>query len=269
MSLFFKTAAAAVPQATPANSPVLVPLSAKIEAEMKGASKEQIELVTRSSVAAPVAASVKRAMGRRTFGMSTRSGKADVIFSMMTGPPKGIGFKPKLNAIYTFTRQISVVSWITSSNVGETNYASAPSLSSFNGYGDLTSLFDQYRITLLEYWIIPRVNYAGTSDNPGRLYSVIDLDDAATVSIAQCEEYNSCLVSGALDGHYRAFQPHAAIAAYSGAFTSYANLASPWIDCASTGVLHYGLKAAISATATNGQILDLVIRATIQVKNVR
>jgi hypothetical protein len=115
------------------------------------------------------------------------------------------------------------------------------------------TLFDQYRIPLVEVWVNPSQAIA-TSDKGAHLVSVIDLDDAsALTSIAQATDYESACMTTVAQGHYRSFVPHVAVAAYSGAFTSFANEAAPWIDAASSGVEHYGLKLACDTTSGGSQ----------------
>lgn len=53
-----------------------------------------------------------------------------------------------------------------------------------------------------------------------------------------------------------------AVAVYSGAFTSFANAPSSWIDSGSPNVQHYGLKAAVTATAAV-QTYNLQVRARV------
>jgi len=132
----------------------------------------------------------------------------------------------------------------------------------------LTALFDQYRIVEIEAWLVPQSQPA-TGDDNGELASVIDYDDAVNLSsFGSALDYENVVVSNGAAGHYRRWKPHAAMAAYSGAFTSYANVESPWIDAASTGVLHYGLKFAITAT-TSAQQYDLVYRLHTEWRNFR
>lgn len=130
-----------------------------------------------------------------------------------------------------------------------------------------TDLYDQYRITLIEVWITPRA--IPSANAPVQYASVIDYDDSNNLTTyAQALDYPNAVVSTIYDGHYRKFVPHVAVAAYSGAFTSFNNVTSPWIDAASVGVQHYGFKAAFNVT-TVAIPIDVVYRITIQLRNVR
>jgi len=84
---------------------------------------------------------------------------------------------------------------------------------------------------------------------------VIDYDNGtALTSTAAAREYDNCMILTPAESGERIFIPRMALAAYSGAFTSYANVEPQWIDTASTGVIHYGLKYFIPAV-TSGQTM--------------
>jgi len=123
-----------------------------------------------------------------------------------------------------------------------------------------TSLFDQYRIDWIEATFRPAftANPLGVASSiyiPS-LFTAVDFDDAVTpTSIAQLEDYANCTTS-TYETVVRRWKPHAAIAAYAGAFTSYGNVESPWIDASSTAVQHYGLKTAITSGATGQTALQ-------------
>jgi len=121
--------------------------------------------------------------------------------------------------------------------------------SSASNFADLSAVFDMYRIVGASVSFVPQVtqNITNTAYMP-RLFSVIDYDDAATpTSINQLLQYDSIVIGGPCRAHIRALDPHIAVAAYSGAFTSFANLRNQWIDIASATVQHYGLKFACEA----------------------
>jgi hypothetical protein len=131
----------------------------------------------------------------------------------------------------------------------------------------LAALFDQYCINRIETWLLPRV-FAAT-DTTGEVASVVDFDDAsALTTFAQATDYQNCIVGKPIEGHYRNFIPHVALAGYGGAFTSYVNVSHQWIDCSSTAVQHYGVKFA--ATVTGVAITyDLMVRYHLSFRNVR
>jgi hypothetical protein len=130
-------------------------------------------------------------------------------------------------------------------------YATAITLNSFDNYSEYTGLFDQYRIDDVEVWIdAASPGLASTaSTNVGQLFTAVDLDDnTAPSSIVQVESKPGACVTTGMVGHYHRWKPHMAVAVYSGTFTSFANAPSNWIDSASPGVAHYGIKLAHSLT---------------------
>lgn len=123
-------------------------------------------------------------------------------------------------------------------------------LSDLNLASSYSSIFDQYSIVAVTLRFIPTVNsIASTSGNDlGRLLTVIDHDDDGIQTFAQMHDYNSLVVTSAIEGQTRVVYPRVAIAAYSSTFSSFANQRS-WIDCGSPNVVHYGIKAMLT-TAT-------------------
>lgn len=112
-------------------------------------------------------------------------------------------------------------------------------------YASYTAIFDQYRVDDLEVWITPTEDTKSDYINYGksRYASVIDRDDSTNLAaLSDALEYDNAVCSTVNVGHYRHFKPRIALAAYSGAFTSYANFDPTWIDCGSATVKHYGVK---------------------------
>jgi hypothetical protein len=214
------------------------------ETSLSSASTSQSQAAT--SMLIGVNFSAKAKSSRRSKG---RSGKDDgTPFSMETP------FFPKLgssmNQVYRFTQMMSIAV-NTSSTTLAVFYAQAFLASYIDQISSLTAVFDQYRIDEIEVWIIPRigVNNSSNTEDHGLFASVIDYDDYNSLTgFNQALDYTNVLVTNGKDGHYRRFKPHVAVAAYSGAFTSFLNEESPWIDAASTGVQHFGLKTAWTAT---------------------
>jgi hypothetical protein len=120
-------------------------------------------------------------------------------------------------------------------------------LSSFSDYAEYTGLFDQYRIVQAEVWLVP--NSVVTNTAMGDVVTAVDLDDANTpTSFNQVASKGGALITGGQAGHYHCWEPHVALAAYSGAFTSYANEGPQWIDSGSPAVSHFGFKTAIQTS---------------------
>jgi hypothetical protein len=133
----------------------------------------------------------------------------------------------------------------------------------FPNFANLAVCFDQYRITSAEVWIIPQA-----TNNSALMKTVVDYDNASvTATTAYFDSYTNCHTTTLANGHYRRFVPHIALAAYSGAFTSYSNVKMQWIDCVSSNVQHFGFKTYCDTTASGAIVLDLIVRAKFEFRN--
>lgn len=225
-------------------------------------------IVRSSPVAIPVSAALKRAMGKKTPSQSRKNGQGERVYSL-NKPAKFI--IPKLdNTPYRTVQSLVFASPPISSSSGATYYAYNFQVGNLDQIASFTALFDQYRIRLVEVMFVPRVTVNNaTSSNFGLFSSVVDYDDSnALTSVAQAYDYQNCLTSSGLDGHYRKFIPHIAEAAYAGSFTSYANKSAPWIDAASANVQHYGVKTAWTQTDA-AYTMDMVVHLHIEWRNLR
>jgi len=139
---------------------------------------------------------------------------------------------------------------ISTSTTVTTNFAWSFLLSDLPNYTEFTTLYDQYRIEKIELILISNTSESiPSSVNLGVMYKVTDYDDATTLSTnLDYLQYQNCKVLNPLF-HKKSFplKPRFAVAAYAGAFTSYANNAG-WLDVASPSVQHYGVKIGFSAT---------------------
>lgn len=133
---------------------------------------------------------------------------------------------------------------------------------------DLSNVFDQYRIDMVEVWITPLGQSAATGTS--RTASVIDYDDSTVLTtFNQALNYPSCVSTLLNNGHYRRFKPHVAVAVYaSSAFTSFSNESDVWIDMVSQNVEHYGIKWAAETAASNNTV-DVLVRLHVSMRQVR
>jgi len=166
---------------------------------------------------------------------------------------------PKVSDIFVLRTTTVSATQITGSGTVTTVGGFAFTLSDCDGYSTYTSVFDQYRIDAVSVTLRACNNAIGLVTNSTTtlepLYLVIDYDNANTPSsIAALREYDNCMVVSPGESVTRTFAPHAALGAYNGSFAGYANVGRTWIDCASTGVQHYGYKYGVPA-ATTGQTL--------------
>jgi hypothetical protein len=192
-----------------------------------------------------------------------------IVFNNTGRPP--LVRAPTNNSEFRVVQSYELNALLTASNAVTTFGAVNFMVSSLDQIASLTNVFDQYRIERIEAWLIPRITNVQTSPllNTGLFHSVIDFDDSTVLTtVGQALDYANCVVSSGTDGHYRTWVPHVAMAAYSGVFTSFANVESPWIDAVSTGVQHYGLKTAWTQCDA-AYIMDAVVRLHTVWRNVR
>ncbi len=157
----------------------------------------------------------------------------------------------------------------TTSTVAQVYKGFTFSLSNLSNSSSYTALFDQYRILECECWISPTCSMATPGAPEGGTWlSAIDLDNASTpASYAAVQGASGVMQTSVLCGHYHRWVPCVATNVYAGAFGAYGSVAQPWLDCASTGVEQYGVKAAFSATTT-AIAFTIMVRATIQFRGV-
>jgi len=174
----------------------------------------------------------------------------------------------KSERVYTFERKSSVGSVTPSATLdvfGATNFT----LSSLPDSSEFTTLFDQYRIVQVALTFFPLT----TGPYASPLITVIDYDDSTTpTSIVQLLEYPTSEMTQAGSLVTRTFNPRAATAVYSGAFTSFAQtMPGQWMDVASPSVQYYGLKWGMPATTggTTTPVYTIYARYILQCRNVR
>lgn len=104
------------------------------------------------------------------------------------------------------------------------------------------------------------------------LYTAVDYDDNGTpASMAVVLNYGNVKFHTPCTDRMIsvAFKPHASDGMYNGTnFTNYGNVASPWIDAASSDVLHFGVKVGMPSYNTISS-LQVLIAQTVEFKNVR
>jgi hypothetical protein len=142
--------------------------------------------------------------------------------------------------------------------------ANAITLSSLTNYSAFTSIFDSYKIDLVEYKFTLR--NAGASGNYPTLVLYPDWDDAtapASVNVAQSHPRavlhtftpNRPMATMAL-------VPRIAQAAYQGVFAGYSQPIGPtWVDSGSPSVAHYGIKWAAYNLGDSTQVIDVSVKA--------
>jgi hypothetical protein len=170
------------------------------------------------------------------------------------------------NKPFIITQEANAGTILTSSTSTPTFGSLYFTVAGLDQISSLTAVFDQYRINMVEAWVLP---FFGTSNGYTNYASVIDYDDASNLTTyTQALDYTNVVETSISNGHYRKFVPHVAVAAFSGTFTSYENVTAPWIDCSSTAVQHYGIKLASPATSVSSTI-TVTYRLHVSFRNVR
>jgi hypothetical protein len=161
-------------------------------------------------------------------------------------------------------------SWHTTSTGGEINSALVFEANQIDNFNNFSSIFDQYRVDLLEVWIVPQLPVVTQSANRGGVsISVVDFTDGNTATVAVLQEYESALVSHTGSGHYRRFTPHVNVTAYAGGSAEFINVTAPWVDCAFPDVEFHAVKFSTTATSGAAVPYDLFLRAHISFRQVR
>lgn len=173
-------------------------------------------------------------------------------------PTMGLG----LDQSIVLTMNVESLAFLTTSATVITYATKSFQLSDFNGASSLVTVFDQYRFRQIEVWLEPHTAQGSTVYSG--LATAVDLDDVGTpTNIGQVSDKQGAIFGSGANGRYHKWLPHMAVAAYAGAFTSYANMPADWIDSNSPGVQHYGFKAASYPTSV-ANIYDLYVRAVIE-----
>jgi len=155
--------------------------------------------------------------------------------------------RPSRRMIYTIEGTQSY-SYSTSSSI-ETDVDFNFTLGSLGNAASLENIFDQYRIVGVKASFFPQTPNGSTSPLT-QIYTAIDYDDISATSISSLLQYDTLKVAPSNVLFQRNLKPRFAVAAYSGSFSSYANMnPNTWIDCASPNVQYYGLKTGVPANA--------------------
>lgn len=195
--------------------------------------------------------------------VSKRRGRSRVII------PRAI----KNQQIHRFKRYSDSVVKLYASNTGNSlrTYELPFTLENMQGQGEITALFDQYRIRAVKVEITPSGQFI-TNDRtvtgansldaegtgywlPPRLYAVIDYnDDNALASISDAQEYSTCKIIP-YDKKYTKFyftpcvNMEVALDADTTART--ATKYAMWLSTSNTNIQHYGMKFLMHNPNTN------------------
>lgn len=225
-----------------------------------------MSLLTRSSTRTAPGKRSKRSSDTRVALLPALS-KAFSVNGV--GLPAAANYVPD-KQLFRMTQSVHVDTYITSSSTLPVFASKVFTLNDVPLNTAVQQVYDQYMIEQVEVWLVPKTSATEGAANSGLLISVIDYDDGnALPNVATAEAYANSIVTSGLTGHYRRFSPHVAMAAYSGAFTSFANKSHQWLDVASPGVEHYGVKFALTAANSATFKFDLIMRYHLVFRSIR
>lgn len=156
---------------------------------------------------------------------------------------------------------------------GATHGILAPTFTQLPDYTELSFVYDQYKITSLDYQCFPGTGlstFASSTTNAPTFVSVIDYDDAAVPgNMTVLREYQSLQLHDPYRPWRRTVHPQINL---STSALAEAPVSSPWLDMATPAQPHYGLKIGIEGNATSGANLcqwRVHLRMTVQCRRVR
>jgi hypothetical protein len=188
----------------------------------------------------------------------------DCCFSNLSLMPS-IGSHPHNDLVYKFTRMKRYDGFLSSSTVLDTTGSLDFTLGDVADASDFTTLFDLYRIVLIEHWIIPR--FSTNTDrayNPGLLAAAVDYD-GGTANYDQLTQYQNVMICSGVEGQYVTWKPGVITTVQA---SDLVFRTSPWLDIASTAVVHHGLNYAITPTS-QVQTYDRIVRYHFEFKRAR
>jgi hypothetical protein len=174
----------------------------------------------------------------------------------------------RANNVFSVEKTVAKASINLSATIDQANIFSF-TLSDLPQVSAWTAVFDVYRIMQVEVDFLPVL--PSTQGTPP-LYTVIDYDDNnALTSLGATLEYDTIMITQMGQMCRRILKPRVSVALYGGAFTQFGQVQNQWIDAASPGTIHYGVKTYFPSYtgATTGVAYNVVARYLIQFKNTR
>jgi len=214
-------------------------------------------------------------MSKRSSKKTTaRKGKKNTSGLRDTAPL----FRAPSNLVHHHVRTIDLGALAQAA--ADKGYGNSFALSSVSGSTEFTNLYDSYRMDMVE--VIWELDFLQTGATANQCYPTIiawpDYDDAtapstlaAATEIAQSERFQ---MSPLHVQFKRSIKPKVALELYDGAAPAAAgsSRAGVWVDCATPGIPHYGVKYWIknynSTTVANCSI-NLSLRLFMSLRNPR
>lgn len=151
------------------------------------------------------------------------------------------------------TSRVMCTAWQVDANIEHDLKILQFTLSDLVNYTEYTALWNEYRINWVDVTFIfnrnnsqvPDPSY--TSIQLPNLITAADPNDATIPAFSELMQIPNVRVDRLDKVIKRRVYPKASLAAYSGAFTSYANAGKVWLDTNSPGVRYYGLKIDVNS----------------------
>jgi len=176
----------------------------------------------------------------------------------------------------TVLRQVAPVQTITATATTVSQLQIYFALNVLDNAASFANVWDQYRLDAVRVTVKPQNNAVQLVTNSTtaltQLYAVIDYDNVTALgTVAAAREYANCIVLEPGESFVRTFQPRLAVNVYGGAFGSFGNSPPMWLDSASPGVQHYGMKFLVPGVTVGQTLLqswDVVVEYYVSFANV-
>jgi hypothetical protein len=212
---------------------------------------------------------IRRARQNKRSGMEVGSKKPFTkVWNIASQPyPASINSMNGDNVVHNVRQWADLGPFITSSAGGEVDGSQSFQVSLIPGITSWLSVFDQYRIALIEVWATLQCSSGQAIIDGFRWGNVVDYDDANNVSFAAMQQYSNMTDSGRNECVYRRFVPHQSMVVGTvGGNQPSGNIVAGWNDSSRTDVNHFGMKYALQATSTT-VVLSQRVRFHLQFRN--
>lgn len=164
-----------------------------------------------------------------------------------------------------FKRTVYLPAFIVSSTAVNVPFVNSFSLADVPNATEFTTLYDQYKITGIQFKLYPRFNSVDQNLSGGRIWTVLDYDDSnLPATINELCQYQNVKCTNTSQIHSRYLKPKFNLT------TGSANVPQSkfWIDVASTSVPYRGIKGIIEPTSAS-VAYDCKLTYYLAMKNVR
>jgi len=177
-----------------------------------------------------------------------------------------------LGNVYRFVRS-AYVTTLSSLAAATSYFAFSFKLSDLPNYTEFTQLFDEYKISKLQYKFLPGAltqNTLTTIATPTFMYA-IDKDDATVpTSLDTLLQYPGVKIRNMDRGFTVSFVPRVAATFYNTAVTSAYGSTVHYLDAANDGVPHYGIHGGFGRSLIAGAYTyDVYVKVWVHCRGVR